>query len=193
VLDRRYTAEEAKQIIAAATGQWKTLYWLAAETGVRPGELCAFCVQDLDLDRGIIQVQRNVWRDTFQTPKTANAIRAIVLSDALTEHLREFLRTWRPNPLNLLFVSTTAGPLHRCSVRRDQLGPICKALGIKAKGLKAFRHCSASLMDRAGVPMKVRQERLGHAPGTKVTMVHYTHTVSDDARLAATAVGNLLM
>ena len=115
------------------------------------------------------------------------------LSQALTEHLREYLRTWRPNSLNLLFVSTTGGPLHPCSVRRDQLGPICKALGIKAKGLKAFRHCSASLMDRAGVPMKVRQERLGHAPGTKVTMVHYTHTVSEDARLAASAVASLLV
>jgi len=188
-----YTAAEAKRIIAAATGQWKALYWLAAETGVRPGELCAFRVEDLDLAARTIHVSQSVWRDQFQTPKTANAIRTIAISPALAEHLRQYLTTWRPNVNNLLFVSATKGPLHPCSVRRDQLGPLCQSLGITAKGLKAFRHCSATLMDQAGIPMKVRQERLGHAPGTKVTMDHYTHAISEDARLAATAVGSMLV
>lgn len=188
-----YTADEARRIIASAEGQFKTLYWVAAETGVRPGELCAFRLQDLDLDGLTVHVQRSVWRDQFQTPKTANAIRAIAISPALAEHLRQYLATWRPNVHNLVFSSTTGGPLRPCSVRRGQLGPICERLGITAKGLKAFRHCSATLMDQAGIPMKVRQERLGHAPGTKITMVHYTHTVSADARLAAAAVGNMLV
>jgi len=188
-----YTAAEAKSIIAAAEGQYKTLYWLAAETGVRPGELCAFFVSDLDLEKRLIHVKRSVWRTIFTTPKTTNAIRSIAISEELAEHLYAFLQTWRPNPIGLIFVSPRGGPLHPCSVRRDSLAPICDALGISSKGLKAFRHCSATLMDQAGVPMKVRQERLGHAPGTKITMVHYTHSVSADARSAATAVGNMLV
>jgi integrase len=188
-----YTAEEAKSIILAAEGQFKTLYWVAAETGVRPGELCALRVEDLDLKRFLIHVKQSVWRDTFTTPKTRNALRSIAISEGLAQHLREFLLTWRPNTYGLIFVSTSGGPLHPSSVRRDNLGPICETLGIAAKGLKAFRHCSATMMDQAGVPMKVRQERLGHAPGTKVTMVHYTHSVSADARLAASAVGGMLV
>ena len=33
---------------------------------------------------------------------------------------------------------------------------------------------------------------LGHAPGSKVTMVHYTHSVSEDGRIAAAKMGKLL-
>jgi hypothetical protein len=48
------------------------------------------------------------------------------------------------------------------------------------------------MMDQAGVPMRVRQERLRHAPGSKVTMVHYTHSISEDGRSAAARMGQLL-
>jgi integrase len=34
-----YTADETRAIIAAAEGQFETLYWIAAETGMRAGEL----------------------------------------------------------------------------------------------------------------------------------------------------------
>ena len=129
----------------------------------------------------------------ISTPKTANAIRTIAISQELADHIRVYLQTWRPNKDNLLFISPNGGPLHPCSVRRDSLGPICDSLGIKVKGMKAFRHCSATLMDQAGVPMKVRQERLGHAPGTKVTMVHYTHTLTKDSISAANTVGKMLV
>ena len=94
--------------------------------------------------------------------------------------------------MGLLFLSTVGKPLHPSCVRRDHLEPLCKSLGIQPKGMKAFRHCSASMMDQAGVPLKVRQERLGHAPGSKVTMVHYTHSVSEDGRIAAAKMGELL-
>ena len=37
------------RIIAATEGQYKTLYWIGAETGMRPGELCGLAVSDLNL------------------------------------------------------------------------------------------------------------------------------------------------
>ena len=81
--------------------------------------------------------------------------------------------------------------MHPCSERSAR--PDLQDAGDCGEGMESFRHCSATLMDPAGVPMKVRQERLGHAPGTPETMVRYAHTVSDDARLAARAVGSLLV
>lgn len=188
-----YTAEEAKRIIAAATGQYKALYWLAAETGLRPGEICGLRLENLFLPENQIRVTHSIWHGELQRPKTHNALRTIAISDALTEHLAIYLKTWRTNPMNLLFCSATGGPIYPSSLRRDKLGPLCDKLGIKAKGLKAFRHCSATLMDQANIPLKLRQERLGHAPGSKITMVHYTHAVSADERSAALAVGNMLV
>lgn len=187
-----YTATEAQKIIAAAEGQYRVLYRIAAETGMRPGELCALDLASLNLDALTIHVSRSAWRSIISTPKTPNAIRTIAITEELAEHIRQYLLNWRPNKGNLLFISPQGGPLHPCSVRRDSLGPICDKLSIQAKGLKAFRHGSATLMDQAGVPMKIRQERLGHAPGTKVTMVHYTHSLSQDARSAASTLGSLL-
>lgn len=77
-------------------------------------------------------------------------------------------------------------------VTRDQLGRICKKLGIVTRGLKVFRHCSATFMDQENIPIVVRQERLGHRPGSKVTMVHYTHSVPAGHKAAAETVGQIL-
>jgi hypothetical protein len=40
--------------------------------------------------------------------------------------------------------------------------------------------------------MKVRQERLGHAPGSVLTMAVYTHTASADDRKIAQQLGEML-
>lgn len=58
-------------------------------------------------------------------------------------------------------------------------------LGIQRCGLHAFRHTNSSLMDRLSVPLKVRQQRLGHSD-PRLTLDVYTHVASeDDARVAA--------
>jgi integrase len=187
-----YTAEEAKLIIANAEGQYKTLYWIAAETGMRPGELAGLRIENLHLDESLIRVTHSVWGGKLQEPKSQNAKRDITITPALAEHIRSYLAVWRRNDLNLLFCSPMGLPIDTSNVRRCNLKPLCKKLGIQTKGMNAFRHCCASMMDRAGTPIKVRQERLGHAAGSPVTMVHYTHSVSEDHRSAATAVGGML-
>jgi hypothetical protein len=47
-------------------------------------------------------------------------------------------------------------------------------------------------MDRLNAPMKVRQERLGHAPGSNITLAVYTHAVGEDDRLLADQLGEML-
>ena len=186
-----YTAEEANRIIRAASGMYKTIYWVAAETGMRPGELCGLQVEDLDFENSTIRIARSVWGGQFNTPKTANGCRQMAISPKLVEHLTDYLTRWTPNDKNLLF-TITGKPLEPSAIRRWHLTPLCKQLGIPAKGMKAFRHCSATMMDQACVPEKVRQERLGHAPGSKVTQLHYTHAIGADHRNAAALMGERL-
>jgi hypothetical protein len=47
-------------------------------------------------------------------------------------------------------------------------------------------------MDHLKVPMKTRQERLGHAPGSAVTMSTYTHSLGDDDHAIANELGRYL-
>jgi integrase len=46
----------------------------------------------------------------------------------------------------------------------------------KGTGFHAFRHAHAVLMDRLSVPMKVRQQRLGHGDAS-ITLGIHTHAV----------------
>ncbi|MGB0076850.1 MAG: tyrosine-type recombinase/integrase, partial [Candidatus Sulfotelmatobacter sp.] len=187
-----YTAEEAKQIINAANGKYKTLYWLAAETGLRPGELCGLRVSDIDLLKQSVSVAQSVWNGKTQTPKSDNAYRSMAISAQLTNYLRIYLASSKPNSSGLVVASAKGKPLGPSQIMRTDLKPLCIKLGIKPKALKAFRHCSATMMDQAGVPTKVRQERMGHAPGSKVTEIHYTNALGADDRNAAATLGTLL-
>jgi integrase len=67
---------------------------------------------------------------------------------------------------------------------KRKLRPLLRDLKIRECGLHAFRHANASLMDELSVPMKVRQQRLGHSD-PRLTMNTYTHMASsDDERIA---------
>jgi integrase len=67
---------------------------------------------------------------------------------------------------------------------KRKLYPLLDSLEIERGGLHAFRHTNSTLMDRLGVPLKVRQQRLGHSDPS-LTLGVYTHVASeDDARFA---------
>jgi len=187
-----FTLEEIQRIIKAADDPHRTLYWLAAETGMRAGELFGLRIEDVDLEGCIVSVRQTVWRDVIQTPKTASSIRQFAISVALSAHLRSFLSTWSPNLLNLVFATRGGKPLDRGHLVAKKLHPLLDSLKIRRCGLHAFRHTNGSLMDRLQTPMKVRQERLGHAPGSDITMAIYTHTASEDDRKVAQQLGEIL-
>lgn len=47
-------------------------------------------------------------------------------------------------------------------------------------------------MDQLNAPMKIRQERLGHAPGSDITMAVYTHVLGEGDRKVAQHLGDTL-
>ena len=187
-----FTLEEIQRIIATASGPLKSFYWLAAETGMRAGELCGLRIEDIDLGQCLVNVKQSVWRGKIQTPKTANSIRQFAISPKLASHLRAYLSTWRPNLLNLAFATKNGTPWDQNLIVKRKLHPLLESLGIRRCGLHAFRHTNGSLMDRLNAPMKIRQERLGHAPGSNVTLAIYTHAVGEDDRLVAGQLGEML-
>jgi len=105
-----FTLDEIQRIIAAASGPLKSFYWLAAETGMRAGELCGLRIEDVDLGQCFVNVKQSVWRGKLQTPRTANSIRQFAISQKLASHLRAYLSTWRPNRLNLVFATKNGTP-----------------------------------------------------------------------------------
>lgn len=75
--------------------------------------------------------------------------------------------------------------------RGYHLRPILDKLGIPRAGIHAFRHFSATLMDRLSVPLKAREARLGHS-SSALTLGTYTHVVSADDERFAAKMGEIL-
>ena len=182
---------KGKRTVLIKAEPYRTFYWLAAETGLRAGELCGLRVCDLALQAGRLEVRQSVWRGRVQSPKTENAYRTLALSSDLVEHLGKFVLKLTPNERGLLFVTRNGTPWDANLLVRRQLRPLLSALGIAPGGLHAFRHANASLMDRLRVPVKVRQERLGQSD-PRMTLGVYTHVASEDDFRIASQLGKII-
>ena len=169
-------------------------YGLLAETGLRVGELCGLKVDDIDLERGLLIVQQSAWRGKLGDPKNSDSVRVINLSVDCVEQLRTFLKSWCPNQNRLLFATRNGTPWDANMQRKRRFRSLLKALNIqvpKGNGFHAFRHANAALMDRLRVPMKIRQQRLGHSDAS-ITLDIYTHVVGEDSRAAAKQLGQVV-
>jgi len=69
--------------------------------------------------------------------------------------------------------------------RARKLKPLLKRLGIPPAGLHAFRHFNVSLLDALRVPLKVIQERAGHALTGSFTLDVYGGQPEWDRNLEA--------
>jgi len=189
-----FSAEDIKRILNAAPEPYRTFYGLAAETGLRCGELCALRVDDVDFDRSLLCIRQSAWRGKIGEPKTSSGIRNIELSPQAIECLKQFLERWHPNDARLLFATRNGTAWDGNLLLKRKFRPLLKRLGIevpRGNGFHSFRHCNETMMDRLGTPLKLRQQRLGHTD-SRLTLDVYTHVASEDARRVAGQLGDAI-
>ncbi|MHB8502379.1 MAG: tyrosine-type recombinase/integrase [Candidatus Acidiferrales bacterium] len=188
-----FSQQEIQFILAKAQEPYRTWYGLAAETGLRAGELCGLTDDDIDLERGTLQVRQSAWRGKLGDPKTNDSIRVVELSSQACLHLKTFLESWHPNQRRLVFATRNGTPWDQNLLLKRKFRPLLRALGIqvpRGNGFHAFRHANATLMSSFGASQKLRQQRLGHADGSPVTETIYTHVISEDGKRIAAQLGN---
>ncbi|RTL63701.1 MAG: site-specific integrase [Hyphomicrobiales bacterium] len=172
----------------------------ALATGMRRGELLALRLASVDLETGIVKVERSLEETAeglaFKAPKTAHGRRSISLPpnavQALREHRRQVLETrmalglGRPDPDTLLFGMHDGSPM-----RPDQLSWLwrsaCKSLKLPRVSFHALRHTHASALIAAGLDVVIVSRRLGHASPTTTLRV-YAHLFQKDDSAAAGAI-----
>jgi integrase len=158
---RFFTINDVAQIITASNNEHRVFYWLAAETGLRSGELAGLRLSDIDGER--LTVNRSVWHGKEQSPKTDNAVRTLALSPQLLPLLWEQIQRQKAKRHEFLFSASTGSPWDINVFRYRKMTKLLKSLGIQPAGLHAFRHFNVSLLDSLRTPLKVIQERAGHA------------------------------
>src|SRR5262249_12617930 len=136
-----FTLDEMRRIISAAEEPFATFYWLAAETGMRLGELCALRVSALHLNVGVIIVRYSSWHGRVSSTKSKRP-RVFRLSPCLVRKLVEQIAPVAGNPGAFVFRSKHGTPWIGDDVVKHNLKPLLKKLGIKQDiegvGLHAF-------------------------------------------------------
>jgi integrase len=185
--------------------RYYSLIYLALATGARLGELLAVRWQEVDLERGVVEITRTArffsgQGVTFGQPKTHRSRRPIALSPETLAVLREHRQVQLEERLqvgpgyrdgDLVFADAVGRALYDSTVRRAFYAIVQEA-GLAHLRIHDLRHTAATLMLRAGVNPKVVSERLGHAT-VSVTLDTYSHVLPDLQREAAAALDAILV
>ena len=66
-------------------------FWLAAESGLRAGELIALRASDVDVEKLSVEVTKAIWNGSEDSPKTEAAFRSVCISSRLGSQVKEYL------------------------------------------------------------------------------------------------------
>lgn len=178
--------------------------FLAVYTGMRMGEILGLRWEDVDLTKGIINlrrasIQRKAGMPEFREPKTPRSRRSIDISLEVVNTLKEYHRQqaswklaagelWEGN--DLVCCHENGSPINPPTLSsRFRTFAANQNLAVTFHQL---RHAHASLLIKAGVPVKVISERLGHS-SVAITMDIYGHLLPGMQREAAEAFERLLL
>jgi integrase len=197
-----WTADELRTFLRAAAGhRLFPAFWLLAATGMRRNEVLGLRWGDVDFDRHTFALNRgivSVGYELRQTRgKTRNAPRPIDL-DPTTIALLQAWRAWQAAEAAAVgvedqgwVVSDADGhPVHPHAFSQA-FERIARRAGVPVIRLHDVRHTHASLLIKAGVPVKVVSERLGHATAA-FTIETYQHVMPGMQADAATTAEALL-
>ncbi len=188
---RFFTSEQMRSIISLASEPWRTIFALAAMTGLRPGEVLGLSIDDLDFEQRLIFVRRSAWYGHLISPKSTRSVGTVPMPGPLAAAMTNYLASWRPNEKRLLFSNLRGNPHSENKVVQKRLWPILDALSIPRCGMHAFRHSHGSLLHSSGASLKVTQAQLRHADAS-TTSRYYLHVVPSEQRDAVEKVARIL-
>ena len=168
------------------------LYYIDLTTGLRRGELLGLKWTDLDLDRGVLKIQRAISRQNgkvVEAPlKTKNAYRTLPLSADAISVLK--MQKCKVGNSEWVFPSPIGGPMSPDSVLH-MLQRVLKRAGLPRIRFHDLRHTFATLALQNGVDIKTVSGMLGHF-SAGFTLDTYAHVTTSAKREAAKTMGNIL-
>jgi integrase len=183
-----WTADELRDFLASIEGsEWYVPIFLAANTGMRRGEVLGPTWRNVDLDNARLVVSQQIlsveYEATVADVKTANSRRTIdldprtvaVLKAWRRQQLEQRMSTGRRSDDEFVFTRPRGGPIHP-DLFSQSWDRLVRASDIRRIRLHDLRHTHATILLKAGVPVKVVSERLGHS-SPAFTMTVYQHVL----------------
>lgn len=181
--------EQAKDLLRTAHGaRFEALYVLAVTAGLRRGEILGLKWDDLDLERRVVRVRRQIARNggvfEFTTPKRGKGRSVDLVSvavEALVRHRegqmlekRRLGNLWQDT--GLVFTTEVGTPLDADNLIKRSFKPLLERAGLPQIRFHDLRHTCATLFLARGTNPKIVQEILGHA-NISQTMDTYSHVL----------------
>ncbi len=170
--DRIASPKEAAALIAAVREEDRAVWATACYAGLRLGELLALRDGDVDLELGLIRVERS-WDSHAGViePKSRAGTRSVPIIAALRPHLaaRKLRRRGAPG----FFFGDRGRPFNRNALV-NRANRAWKKAKLQPIGLHECRHTFASILIAAGVNAKALSTYLGHS-SIQITLDRYGH------------------
>ena len=181
------TAEEARALVKAATGELRPLLVCALSTGMRRGEILSLSWQAVDFERGTITVEAS--------KEKSGKGRVVPMTDDLATVLRTLRsqrRVFRMDRDDLVFMRETGKPWKLTALRRafEQARMVLPEEKQSEVTFHTLRHTAASLMVQRGAALFDVSKILGHS-SLQMTM-RYAHFAPNTGRAAVEKLANAL-
>jgi integrase len=177
--------------------------------GLSLSELIGLAVEDIDLEAGLVHVQRALVVGEFKVPKERSRVRVVELIDPALELIKEIVAAAKEAPtveitvvqrdnitskkmkVRFLFRSSTSGLLWSCKTLSNWFTAHLKKAEVRHRGANQCRHTFASQMLSSYVPVEWVARQLGHADTTMVRK-HYGRWIPRDTKSMAGIVSKML-
>jgi integrase len=189
-----FTKAEIAKIVQTKTTRSleRDAFEFAVWTGLRPSELLAVSLCDIDFEKKKLYVKRSVVRGVFASTKNDGSYRCIdLLDDAFkviekilreTEHHKKFKvnvlqannRNFDEKSLQFIFTSSKSKNYWSDSESFNKmfLKPHCQASGVRYRGIGQARHTYGSQLVTANVNLNWIAKQMGHK-SIKMLEKHY--------------------
>lgn len=157
--------------------------YISLYTGLRLGEICGLKWQDVDLDKGYINISRTVQRIEYKEngaktrkivlePKTQFSKRTVVMCDTLIAYIQKYKYATDTNSQQFFLISNSLNIPEPRNIQRN-FKRICKILKIDIN-FHILRHTFATNCVKYGIDVKTLCELLGHS-NISTTLNLYVH------------------
>lgn len=186
-----YTRTQVESIVETARArseQDHVLLLLLSRGALRIGEATGLMWDDVDWERGVMTIQRNVFKGLLQdSPK--GEIGSVPLAPVLLTALRQLHAAQGARcPFVLQRLRAGRWTHHNDNTLATRVCTLQRAAGVAPKGPHMHRHTALTLAARAGVPPLALQKLARHSR-LDTTMRYYVHL--KDVEMAALAVAAL--
>lgn len=173
---------------------------LIISCGMRRGEVCGLRWKDVDLKSKILSVEQSLdvisGEVVIKEPKTDSGTRRIKMPTIMVQELKKWKKQCKESQLSscnendYILYGEKNSYVNPDKLYRD-LKNLVKKNDLPEINVHGLRHCHATFLLLAGVPVKIVSERLGHSD-VYITQNLYQHVLPEMQEKAALEIENII-